>query len=54
LKEKLERDLIEKERHLQESISKQAEMERNLFKLNMMEYQQKQENERLQKVGKMN
>lgn len=50
LKEKLERDLREKEKQLQESIGKQSEMERNLFNLNMLEYQQKQENERLQKV----
>jgi hypothetical protein len=50
LKEKLERDLREKEKQLQDSLGKQTEMERNLFNLNMLEYQQKQENERLQKV----
>jgi hypothetical protein len=51
LKEKLETDLREKEKQLQESLGKQTEMERNLFNLNMIEYQQKQENDRLQKVS---
>jgi hypothetical protein len=51
MKEKLERDLIEKEKLLQDSVARQVEMEQKLFKLNLLEYQQKQENERLLKVG---
>lgn len=47
LKEKVEHAMIEKERILQESISKQIEMERSLSQLNSIEYKQKQENERL-------
>lgn len=50
LKEKLEHELKEKDFKLQESSAKQVEMEQKLFKLNLMEYQQKQENERLLKV----
>ena len=50
LKEKLELDMLEKERHLQESLRKQADLEEKLFKLNLLEFQQKQENERLLKV----
>ena len=48
-KAKLETDLQEKERYLQESLIKQAEMEKNLTRLNYLEYQQKLENERLTK-----
>lgn len=50
LKEKLEFDLKEKEKLLQDSVSRQVEMEQKLFKLNLLEYQQKQENDRLLKV----
>lgn len=35
---------------MQESLVKQTELEQKLFKLNLLEYQQKQENERLMKV----
>lgn len=40
----------EKEKFLQESVSKQSELEQKLFNLNLMEFKQKQENERLLKV----
>lgn len=49
LKEKLERDLKEKEKMLQDSLSRQVDMEQKLLKLNHLEFQQKQENERLLK-----
>lgn len=49
LKEKLEHDLKDKEKMLQDSLSRQVDMEQKLFKLNLLEYQQKQENERLLK-----
>ena len=42
--------MIEKESNLQESLKKQTEMEQKLYQINLMEYQQKQENERLLKV----
>ena len=44
------KDAQNRYKQLQDSLGKQTEMERNLFNLNMLEYQQKQENERLQKV----
>lgn len=50
MKEKLEQDLKDKERLLQDSLAKQVEMEQKLFKLNLLEYQQKQENDRLLRV----
>jgi hypothetical protein len=50
LREKLEKDLQTKEKYLQETVSKQSELEQKLFNLNMAEYKQKQENERLLKV----
>ena len=50
LREMLDQDLKEKEKQLQESITRQTELEQKLFKLNMLEFQQKQENERLLKV----
>ena len=50
IREKLEREMAQKEKFLQDSISKQHELEQKLFNLNMMEFKQKQENERLQKV----
>ncbi|CAF1005606.1 unnamed protein product, partial [Brachionus calyciflorus] len=53
LKEKLEVDLSEKEKQLEESLGKQIEMEQKLFRLNLLEYQQKQENERLLKEKAM-
>ena len=40
----------EKEKVLQESIAKQNDLEQKLFNLNLMEFKQKQENERLLKV----
>ena len=49
VKEKLEHDLKEKEKLLQDSVTRQVEMEQKLFKLNLLEFQQKQENERLLK-----
>ncbi len=50
MKRRLDEDLKEKERMLNESQTKQAELEQKLYKLNMQEYAQKQENERLQQV----
>ena len=50
LKEKLEYDLREKERSLNESLTKQSELEQKLSKLNSLEFQQKLENERLLRV----
>lgn len=47
----MEKDLQEKDKQLQESISKQTDMEQKLFHLNLLEYKQKQENERLLKVN---
>lgn len=47
--EAMETDLHEKEKYMQESISRQIEMERKLNDLNCLEYQQKMENERLLK-----
>ena len=51
LREQLDQDLKEKEKQLNESISRQTELEQKLFKLNMLEFQQKQENERLLKAS---
>ena len=42
--------LAEKEKNLQESLSRQSLMEKKLSTINQMEYQQKLENERLLKV----
>ena len=47
----LKQSLVEKENHLQESLRRQSEMEKKLYNINLIEYQQKQENERLLKVG---
>jgi hypothetical protein len=46
--------LAEKEKNLQESLSRQSLMEQKLSTINQMEYQQKLENERLLKVYQIN
>jgi len=43
--------LTEKEKILQESLIKQSEMEKKLYTINQIEYQQKLENERLLRVN---
>ncbi|RNA39993.1 ras and EF-hand domain-containing -like [Brachionus plicatilis] len=53
IKEKLGKDLLDKDKQLQDSLSKQIDMEQKLFRLNLLEYKQKQENERLIKEKAM-
>jgi hypothetical protein len=50
LREKLNLSLMDKEKELQESVNKLSEMEQKLYKINLADYQQKQENDKLLKV----